>query len=125
MRRTAPQIGPLLLTHLGLVPTYVDGVVVLDVIEGGNPWGRFQRARPWEEVNLAKFTGTYHCAEVPHDWALTESEGGIVAQHLPLERFEPAAAGVLNSGNTNIHFSGDRLRVGTYRAFGFDFERVE
>ena len=48
-----------------------------------------------------------------------------MAQHLPLERFEPAAAGVLNSGNTNIHFSGDRLRVGTYRAFGFDFERVE
>ena len=58
-----PELG------LRLVPTYVDGVVVLDVIEGGNPWGRFQRARPWEEVNLAEFTGTYHCAEVPLDWA--------------------------------------------------------
>ena len=114
-----PELG------LRLVPTYVDGVVVLDAIEGGNPWGRFQRARPWEEVDLAEFTGTYHCPEVPLDWALTECEGSIFVRHLPLERFEPAAAGVLNSGNTYLRLASAGLRVDTYRAFGFDFERVE
>jgi CubicO group peptidase (beta-lactamase class C family) len=113
-----PELG------LRLVPENVDGLVVLDASEGGNPWGRFRRAGPWGQEDLAGFTGTYHCPELPIEWELTEIERAILVRHLPLERFEPAAAGVINSRNTYLHFSSDRLRVGTYRCFGFDFERV-
>jgi hypothetical protein len=65
--------------------------------------------------------GVTHLGEELYFYISAEVAG--LHRHLPLERFEPAAAGVLNSGDTYLHFSGDRLRVGTYRAFGFDFER--
>ena len=55
-----PELG------LRLVPTYVDGVVVLDVIEGGNPWGRF---RPRQ--------------------ALGRGEPGGIYRHVPLRRGTP------------------------------------
>ena len=50
-RAVVPDLG------LRLAPKNVDGVVVLDAIKGGNPWGRFRRTEPWEAVDLAGFTG--------------------------------------------------------------------